>query len=285
MDETTNPEAPEVEDVLVEDEDQDEAATETEEADSPEGEPEEAAEDSDGEEVEYGGKKYKVPTELKDALLRQDDYTRKTQALAEQRKEVEATIQRLNEVNQAEVQAIARLGMIEGRLAEYNDVDWDAWDQSDPASANKARWELMQLQQARGDAVGDIQNARNQAQFAAQQEAAKRLEQGQRVLHERIPGWGQEKAVTLLTEGSKAYDFSAEELQGIDDPRMIMVLNDALEYRRQKQAAATVKKVERQQAIVPAAKVKGAPTAIKGLDDRLSTEEWVRRRNAQLAKR
>src|SRR5947199_238059 len=37
-------------------------------------------------EVEYGGKTYTLPAELKDALLRQADYTRKTQEVAQGRK-------------------------------------------------------------------------------------------------------------------------------------------------------------------------------------------------------
>ena len=41
-------------------------------------------------EVDYNGKSYCLPPELKDALLRQADYTRKTQELAEGRRALEA---------------------------------------------------------------------------------------------------------------------------------------------------------------------------------------------------
>ncbi len=52
----------------------------------------EAIQDDSGitlEEVEYDGVVYEVPATLKDALLRQSDYTQKTQGLAEQRQEVD----------------------------------------------------------------------------------------------------------------------------------------------------------------------------------------------------
>ena len=39
--------------------------------------------------VEYDGTEYDVPPVLKDAFMRQSDYTQKTQSLAEKRKEVE----------------------------------------------------------------------------------------------------------------------------------------------------------------------------------------------------
>jgi hypothetical protein len=41
-------------------------------------------------EVEYEGKTYCLPPELRDALLRQADYTRKTQEVAQARKALEA---------------------------------------------------------------------------------------------------------------------------------------------------------------------------------------------------
>ena len=43
-------------------------------------------------EVEFEGKTYKVSPEIKDALLRQADYTKKTMEVAEQRKAYEAKI-------------------------------------------------------------------------------------------------------------------------------------------------------------------------------------------------
>ena len=52
------------------------------------GEPIEVEEEA--EEVDFEGKKYLVAKELKDALLRQSDYTRKTQEVAETRKQIEA---------------------------------------------------------------------------------------------------------------------------------------------------------------------------------------------------
>ena len=61
---------------------------ETPEADA-EGAPDEGQPEDDTEEVDWDGAKYRVPKPLKDALLRQADYTRKTQELADQRRTVE----------------------------------------------------------------------------------------------------------------------------------------------------------------------------------------------------
>ena len=74
-----------------------------------EGNPDEESEpEDDTEEVDYEGKKYRVPKDIKDALLRQSDYTRKTQELAEHRNQVSATIERLTAVSHEETQALAQ---------------------------------------------------------------------------------------------------------------------------------------------------------------------------------
>lgn len=267
-------------------EDEDLTEIDTEAEDSPEdGEPEAADDDGaddDLMDVEIDGKTFRVP---KDAAFRQSDYTQKTQALAEQRKEVEAAIERLNGASEAETKALANVAYIEAQIAQYNDIDWQQWDQMDPVAANKARWELTELNRVKDGAIGNYQQARTQAQLMAKQETAKRLEQGQRVLAERIPGWGQDKAAAILDFGQKAYGFSREQLQSIDDPLAILVLHDAMEFRKVANKAATAKKIEKQQAIKPAPTVKGGAKVIKGLSDELSTDEWMRRRNAQVAKR
>jgi protoporphyrinogen oxidase len=52
--------------------------------------------ESDLAELEWDGAKYQVPVKLKDAFMRNEDYTRKTQDLAEQRK----TVDQLREISQ-----------------------------------------------------------------------------------------------------------------------------------------------------------------------------------------
>ncbi len=287
MDEATNPEA-EVE--TVEQEDIEGAAPETVEDDTPEGESDEAEEDStddDSEEVEYDGEKYRVPKALKDAFLRNADYTQKTQQLAEQRKAVETTLQNLTAVSEHERAAQTQIATIEAKIALYDGIDWDAWAQQDPMAVNNARWELNELRNEYGAAQQNLTAVQAHLQSVAQQETAKRLEEGEKVLRERIPGFNQDKLHSILDESQKAYPFSRDEIVEAvrDNPLVLLVLNDALEVRKQATKAATVAKVQKQQAIQPAATVRGKSPVIKGLDDRLSAEEWIKRRNAQVAKR
>jgi hypothetical protein len=286
MDTETNleaEEAPEVEELPVEGDEPEEIEVELDEDGNPIEEPPEP--EVDLADVEIDGKAYKLPSELKDKFLMQADYTRKTQELAEQRKAVEATLQQLGSVSQEEQQAMVQVGLIDAQIAEYNDIDWQAWDQSDPQSAQNARLQLLMLNEQRRNAAGQYSQAQHQRTLLQQQETAKLLEQGAAVLRERIPGWGQDKATALQSHAIEAYGFSPQDLATVVDPRMIQVLHDAWQFRQTSKTQQAAKKVQAQQAIQPAAKIPTGKPAARGLDDRMSAEEWVKARNAQLAKR
>jgi hypothetical protein len=81
--------------------------------------PEEGAEPQPGEEaeeletVDYDGKQYQVPKALKAGIMMQADYTRKTQEVAEQRRELESRSQQIAQQAQAsEEELTARATLI-----------------------------------------------------------------------------------------------------------------------------------------------------------------------------
>lgn len=270
---------PEVE--VEEDENLEEDQTDIGEA----GEAGEAEAVEDDEEVEHEGQKYKVPKALKDSFLMHADYTRKTQELAETRKALEGTLKQAEEVSQKERTLETQLTVNAEAIAEYEKIDWRRWMELDPQAASKARIEYDDLYRGQDRLKTAHDEAKNERLAMRQQETAKRLAEGQQILAEQIPGWGQEKATAILDFGQKAYGLSAAELKEIDDPRAILILHDAMEHRNAKKTAATVKKVEQQQAVKPAATVKGSGKVVRGPSDNDSPEEWARKRNAQVAKR
>lgn len=271
MDDTTNPETPEVE---VQDTANDFAEFEKEasaqpevdaEADELEGfdegnqteeaaEPEVEDDDDEWQEIEWKGKQVKVP---KGAAMMQADYTRKTQELAEQRKAVEATLAQANEVSQAERQLEGQFVALQQTIASYEDIDWQTWVEQDPVAAQKARFELDDLRAQASRIATQHQQVSQQRQALAQQTAAQRIAQGQRELAERIPNWGREVQSKLMEVGQSAYRFSPDELNAIDDPRMIEVLHDAYQYRQMKQAEKQRAKVAAKTAVKPVPVLKG----------------------------
>lgn len=90
------------------------------------------------EEVEFDGKQYKVPKELKPALLRQADYTKKTQELAEYRKQVADQVDYLTAQRQllsTASQEFADLRAAELELAKFGQVNWQELANADPGRA------------------------------------------------------------------------------------------------------------------------------------------------------
>lgn len=244
---------------------------------------EETAED-DSEEVEVDGVKHKIPKALKPALMMQADYTRKTQELAEDRKAVQAAREAVEQASAEEITARARIVATDEQLARFNQVDWDAWEAQDPFEAQKGWRQFQTLQNQRGNLAQNLHQLTGQRTLAAQQETAKRIEEGRAVLERDIPGWSPETGAKLLDFGVKQFGFDRAEIEEFTDPRMVKVLHAAFEGLQAKGKQQTAQKHVATQVTKPAAKV-GATAAPKGgLDDRLSTDEWLKRRNDQVRK-
>src|SRR6478735_5451895 len=83
-------------------------------------------EPDEDEEVELDDLKLKVPKDqaqkVREAMLRQADYTRKTQEVAEERKALQAERQSMHQIGQAEFQAAAQLQNLDGQLAQYQRI-------------------------------------------------------------------------------------------------------------------------------------------------------------------
>ena len=140
------------------------------------------------------------------------------------------------------------------------------------------------LRDAHGQALGRLSQLHGQRNFLAQQETARRMEEGRSALAKEIPGWSEDLKARLIGFAA-GYGFSRDELDDLEaDPRVARVLHAAFAGSSAAETARKVHDTLAAQQVQPAASVKarGAPPA--GLDDRLSPDEWVRRRNAQLRK-
>ena len=260
----------------VESEGQDEQALDED------GNPADPAEDS--EEIEHEGRKYLVPRALKPLLLMQADYTRKTQEVAEQRRAVMAERQALHQTSQAELDAYAHATSLAGRLAQFQQVDWRAWHDSDPFAAAAATSDYQMLRDQHQAALGRLSQLHGQRNFLAQQDTARRMEAGRAALAKDIPGWSEDLKARLIGFAA-GYGFSRDELDDLEaDPRVARVLHAAFSGSSAAETARKVHNLVAAQQVQPAASVKARGAAPAGLDDRLSPDEWVRRRNAQLRK-
>jgi hypothetical protein len=257
----------------------------------------------DDEEIEHDGEKFKVPKKLKDAFLRQDDYTRKTQAVAEERRQVEARdaqIRQHFEQRQAQFQAqaefqqkhikdVAAVVSIDERLGQLSRIDWDALETADPMQAVKLNRQVQQLQLQKQDIVGRLNQAQQQQAFERQQltarqqeEIARREETSRRELEVAIKGFSTPEVQTQLKEAARSIGYRDEELTTVNDPRFVKLLNKAAQYDRLV-AQRTSKPKEEPAKPVTRIATKTSPATVD--EDKLSPDEWRKWRDNQVAQR
>lgn len=216
-----------------------EEAPEAEETDTPEEEQVEAeAEEAEPElvEIEVDGASYKVPEALKDKIMLQADYTRKTQEVAEQRKQVETAQLQLQQAVQLQHQSLAeyaQLMALDNQLQQYQTVDWNGLYDSDPA-------EFVRLKEARRDLIDTRAGlatqitSKQQQQFTEQQQMrAQAIEEGAKIVAKEIPNWNTELARTLNTFAVEKFGFTPEEVGQVIDPRVVKLLHKAYLYDKQ----------------------------------------------------
>jgi hypothetical protein len=234
------------------------------------------------EEVEYEGKKYALPPELKDAILRQADYTRKTQELAQTRQQAEQTFaqqQARIEAERANIQAVARLTALDERLQQYAGVDWDSLSQSNNELAQREFMKYQQLKDSRQQFVAQIQQHEGQRAMQEQQETARQLQEANEALSREIKGWSPDYAQSLR-EVAKSLGAKEEQLNGIREPWIVKALH------AQKVLAEMTKKAG---AAAPAVAAKPVRTISGGnakatVDpDKMSIEDWMRHEQRRTA--
>ena len=209
----------------------------------------------DDEEVEYEGKTYKVPKELKGALMKNADYTQKTQEVAEQRKSVEERVELLNQresLMSATFDKAVELRDIQNKLSQYEQIDWQNLVDADPVQATKLNLAYQQLQREAQQKYGELQQAQSQAQNLSEQTRQKFLAEEQTKLKARLPNFDMKVAEKIKSVG-KEYGLTDNELNSVVDSRYVHILHDAVKWRSlQVEKPLAMKKVtEAPKAITP----------------------------------
>ena len=200
-------------------------------ADDEEAEPEEEAPDVDLDSITItvGDEQLSVE-DLKSGYLRQADYTKKTQALAEQRKEVDQTKEQYAAALAYMTQA-TRQG-----LSQFDQVDWQNLQTTDPAQYQALSQQYRQAAQQ----VHAFETAQREFFQQAQQqvEAQQKLQAQQSVetLKTLVPEWSNEMYGELRTFAGN-YGMTAEEFNRIADHRPILMMLDAMKFHKSREVA------------------------------------------------
>ena len=207
---------------------------------------EQPAADSDGyEDVDLDGEVFRVPPKLRDAVLRQSDYTRKTQVLAEAQRQIQSQAQQIQmhqmfEERTAPVRTELQKAL--SQLEQYKALDWAGMDTDTIVRARQAMDGLKErsteLQQMLGYEFNNFQEA-------AVVTRAQVLQNGTEYLRRSIPKFDQE-AVDTIRRTALHEGFTHHEVETIADPRLVKVLWKASQYDAlkagQKSAVEAVRK-------------------------------------------
>ena len=272
-------------------EDLEAAASEEDESgveDAPEEEtPEEQSEEDDQEPeeqeeqqtftVKIDGKKVSVTLdELQNGYQRFSDYSRKTEQIANVRKQVEAESQAIRTEREQYAQL---LGALQAQLQSSEpQVDLERLYHEDPIEWVRQKEVMRERQEKLGAIQSEQQRLSQVSQYEQQRAMEAQLASQQEALLAALPDWKDPKKAkaekALVIESAKAAGFTDEDLKSVYDHRLVLLL---------RKAALFDQMVSKRQGIKPV--VNNGPRPAKpGAAGRVSTTTEGTRAKQRLAK-
>jgi len=216
--------------------------------------------------------------ELQSGYSRQQDYTRKTQELAQQRKTIENQQQELAQKDAIYSQLLPKLeATLKGELA--NEPDWNALYEADPIAYVREKDIWNEKKQKLQSVQAEQQRTHQEAQVEQQKKLAEFVEYGNQQLLQQIPEWqnnevaGKEK-LAIREYGINVLGYTPQEMDSVYDYRVLLGLRNA--WLQQKTVEATKKKPTEKKAV--------ARTARPGTSNVPKTSTPVKKARQTLAK-
>jgi hypothetical protein len=244
----------------------------------------------------HDGNSYQLPGALQGVLKTQNDletdYRKKTMALADERRQYEEQARFTQQQRNLEQQYGGLVNEARGLdqfIQQYRDangfinVDWDRYEEQDPAAAAKLERKINRAQTR----ITDIQNAIARMDAQQHQEATRQYEQMMSQFENELPtkiaGWNDELKQKLSTFAS-TYGYNENDFSSINDPRAIQVLHDAM-YGHQARQSATgeddaAPQVSAQPVTTPGHSNQAKPK--NKMNGKETPEEYRRKRIAQI---
>jgi len=175
------------------------------------------------------------------------DYTKKSQAVAEERKAVEAERQRIEEARYLRDQYAERLQVIEQMLNQQPETEnLDYLKETDPIGYAVKVAELSQREKQLAQVQAERQRIAQQQDQERQEQLGHVIQAEARKLAEAIPEYADpqkgEVARRELREFGQKLGFTEQELAGIYDSRQVLTLWKAMQYDKLQSAKPGITK-------------------------------------------
>lgn len=216
----------------------------------------------------------------------QADYTRKTQAVAEERRVIDSQAEQLQSIaNQTKEQRETFLAFQQQFAPDPPDI---GMVESDPIGYQQQKAYYDQWQEVYSDFAQENQRYQLQQQEQIAQQQQSRLEKEKQLMVQTVPELGTAEGFTkfkqdLMQDFVPHYGYTAEDLNMITDHRFAKLAKDAMAYQKLQKTAPDVKKklegkpkilkpsAKKQKSKVSASKARAQRLAKTGdLDDAIS---------------
>lgn len=197
--------------------------------------------------VKVDGKEVEVTLdELQKGYSRLQDYTRKTQQVAEVRKQTEAELQAVRAEREQYAQLLSALEAQVQQASQPN-IDWDRLYAEDPIEWVRQR-EIMRENQEKAAAIkSEKQRLSEVSQQEQMQQRHQFLAQEQEALLAAIPDWKDQKKAAaekaMLIEFGQKAGFTPDELKNVVDHRAVVMLRKAALYDQMMSKRGQIKPV------------------------------------------
>lgn len=281
--------------------------TEPEPTDMESEDTEDTEEESEPEEIEFdlgGGQRVKFnPNATAKEIFEQaqkafkdveGNLTRKHQEVAETRKSLEASkqaVEKLQALNGETLDMYSRGLRVREDIEQLSKIDVGALWQSDPDQARRVSDALSRKQAEFQQIVSSVSQKEVELSQAQKAEITRAKSEGEAAIERQIKGFKAEKLPAVIDYAVNTLGLSKEAAENdwALNPAMTVAVHKAMLFdKMQAEAKKKAKPATAQAQPVEAPKPKGAGKASYDLvkdADKMSADEWARKRNQQLAKR
>jgi hypothetical protein len=261
-----------------------EAAAEPESVEQTEAtaETEEATEDDGSDDLDLDGLVIRVPkeakakiSEWKEGHLRREDYTRKTQELADiarQNKLVAEALQNRQAFDTETQKDREQLSQIQADLARYKEVDWSGLEVE---TYIKLKGQYDSLREKASEIKEALSSKQKEFQEKAEKQRQSTIQEGAKYLKKVIPNFNKD-SIDSARSSALSNGYTDQELENVYDARFVALAWKAAQYDRlQESKTAAVASVQK------------APPVVKpgaGMGQGVATERRYKDARADLKK-
>lgn len=196
--------------------------------------------------------------ELAAGYMQSADYTRKTQALAQEAKQrdqaVFQAVQQTTQQAQQQLSALQAL-VVQAAAPELQNVNWNQLANTDPARYVQLQAKQQQLSQVLGVIQHENQRLEQQQSALLEQQREQAKAHSLDYLSKELPGVNLKAVAPKLIETAAKYGYNEAEIRSVVDGRALHLLHDAMQWRALQSAkpAALQKVVEAPKVLKPSA--------------------------------